>query len=123
MRVSHVILRVADLDRSVEFYRDRLGLKVLGRSEAFAFLDGAAIQVALNQGPGHQPDVSQTEIVLEVEHVAAEFQAMRDRGIPFQVQLREVMGAGDRSLYAAHFADPDGHLWSLTGWVDTHQRG
>ena len=24
----------------------------------------------------------------------------------------------DRALHAAHFADPDGHLWSITGWVD-----
>ena len=40
MHVSHVILRVADLERSIEFYRDRAGFSILGATESFAFLAG-----------------------------------------------------------------------------------
>jgi hypothetical protein len=28
-----------------------------------------------------------------------------------------VTTAGDRTLHATHFRDPDGHFWSVTGWV------
>ena len=119
MDVSHVILRVADLERSLEFYRDRAGFAVLGATDAFAFLDGGAIRIALNLRQDQPTDNSLTEIVLEVDDIAAEYEAMRDRGVPFEVRPREVMTDGDRALHAAHFADPDGHLWSITGWVES----
>ncbi|MDJ0960079.1 MAG: VOC family protein [Acidimicrobiia bacterium] len=117
MHVSHVILRVADLERSIEFYRDRAGFSILGATESFAFLDGGSIRIALNVRPNQPVDNSLSEIVLEVDDIAAEYEAMRTRGVPFEVQPREVMTDGDRALHAAHFADPDGHLWSITGWV------
>jgi len=117
MDVSHVILRVSDLDRSLEFYRDRVGFAVLGATDAFAFLDGGSIRVALNVRAEQPTDNSLTEIVLEVDDIVAEHTAMKARGILFEVSPREVMRDGDRSLHAAHFADPDGHLWSITGWM------
>jgi predicted lactoylglutathione lyase len=33
------------------------------------------------------------------------------------VELRPVMEQDGRSLHAAHFSDPDGHTWSIAGWV------
>jgi catechol 2,3-dioxygenase-like lactoylglutathione lyase family enzyme len=117
MDVSHVILRVAALERSIEFYRDRVGFTVLGATDAFAFLDGGSIRIALNVRQGQPADNSLTEIVLEVDDIVAEHEAMKMRGVPFEVRPREVLRDGDRSLHAAHFADPDGHLWSITGWV------
>jgi hypothetical protein len=39
-------------------------------------------------------------------------------GVPFEVEPRPVTSDGERTLLAAHFRDPDGHLVSVTGWVD-----
>ena len=119
MHMSHVILRVADLDRSLAFYRDQVGFTVLGASGSFAFLDAGSIRVALNARPGQPTDPSLTELVMEVDDVFAVNAELRERGVPFEVNPREVMRDGDRALHAAHFADPDGHLWSITGWVAT----
>ena len=118
MHVSHVILRVADLDRSLGFYRDLAGFSVLGATEAFAFLEGGSIRIALNVRPDQPIDESLTKIVIEVDDVHAAHERMSQRGVRFEVRPREVMRDGDRSLHAAHFADPDGHLWSITGWID-----
>jgi catechol 2,3-dioxygenase-like lactoylglutathione lyase family enzyme len=119
MHMSHVILRVADLDRSIEFYRDRVGLTVLGASGSFAFLDAGSIRVALNERASQAKDTSYTELVVEVDDVFGVNAELRERGVSFEVSPREVMRDGDRALHAAHFADPDGHLWSITGWVET----
>ena len=118
MEVSHVILRVADLDQSIAFYRDRVGLTLLGASPTFAFLDGGSIRIALNERVTQPSDTSESEIVLEVNDIVAAHTEMAGRGVLFQVDPREVMRDGERALHAAHFADPDGHLWSITGWVD-----
>ncbi len=119
MKVAHIILRVADMDSSVAFYRDVVGLDVLSESAAFTFLDGGGIRIALNAGPdrGQGAEASLTEIVLEVDDVRAAHVAMTERGVPFEVPLRAVMEHDGRSLLAAHFRDPDGHLLSITGWV------
>lgn len=119
MRVSYVILRVADMDRSVAFYRDAVGLAVLHESPAFTFLDAGSIQLALNRPDGGvPPDESLTEIVLEADDIAATHQVMQERGVAFRIEPREVMRQGSRALHAADCRDPDGHVLSITGWVD-----
>ena len=117
MHVSHVMLRVADIERSVAFYRDAVGLEVISTAEAFAFLDAGSIRLALNRSDHDGGSESLTEIVLEVDAIDRAYREMTDRGVDFAIAPREVTRSGDRSLHAAHFRDPDGHLWSLTGWV------
>jgi catechol 2,3-dioxygenase-like lactoylglutathione lyase family enzyme len=117
MKVSTVILRTSDLDAAVDFWSEKVGLPLLGRHEAFAFLDGGSIQVALNQVERQVEDASMTEVVLEVDDVFAAHRAMSDRGVPFEIEPRAVTGDGERTLMAAHFYDPEGHGASITGWV------
>lgn len=115
-RLSRVILRVADMDRALAFWRDSVGLDPVFESETFTFLDSGGVQVVLNQVDS-PPVPGLTEIVFESADVGADFEAMRARGVPFEVELRPVTSDGGRELLAAHFYDPDGNLASLTGWV------
>jgi len=117
MRVSNIILRVTDMEQSVRFYRDEVGLPLLSQSPTFSFFDGGSIPIALNQAGDLAPDESLTEIVLEVDDVEAAHRAMSLRGVEFRIAPRAVMSDGSRSLYAGDFADPDGHIVSITGWV------
>ena len=119
MRVSYIILRVADMERSLGFYRDTVGFGVLAESGEFSFLDAGSIQLALNV-PAEPVDTdrSLTEIVLEVDDIHAAHAEMANRGVDFRVEPREVMRQDDRALHAADFRDPDGHVLSITGWID-----
>ena len=118
MKVSNLILRTADLDRAVEFWTERVGLPLLGRHEAFAFLDAGSIQIALNAVDKPFTDDSMSEIVLEVDDIHAAHSEMKARGVPFEIEPRVVTGDASRTLLAAHFHDPDGHAASISGWVD-----
>lgn len=44
MRIGQIILRVADLDESVAFWTERVGLELTARAGTFAFLSGGDIQ-------------------------------------------------------------------------------
>jgi len=117
-KISNVILRVRDLVRSLEFYRDRLGMTVLGSSEAFAFLDGGGVTLALN-AIGVEMEASPpglVEVVFEVEDVEATYEALSSAGVPFRLEPRLVMSTEGRDLLAADFRDPDGNVLSITGW-------
>lgn len=117
MRIGRVILRVSDLDGSIEFWSKKVGFEVIGGGGPFAFLDGGSVQLALNQVDTVPADPSLTEIVIESDDVRPAYDELADRGVPFEVELRAVTTDGNRELLAAHFRDPDGHLASITGWV------
>lgn len=117
MNIARLILRVTDIDSSLEFWSKKVGLDVAFEGSPFTFLDGGSVQLVLNAVEGPVDDKSLTEIVFEVEDVMASHSAMSDRGVPFEIEPRPVTSDGERDLVAAHFRDPDGHVASITGWV------
>jgi catechol 2,3-dioxygenase-like lactoylglutathione lyase family enzyme len=112
-KASIVILAVTDLNRAVEFYRDRLGLKLTSTNEDFAFFDAGGFTIALRGGrPKADPaDLASVEIAFAVEHVKPAHQALRALGIEFKREPRIVTG----TTWAVDFRDPDGHVLSIVG--------
>ncbi len=106
------------MERSLAFWSQEVGLEVEFAGGEFAFLDGGGVQLALNRVGQLPRDETMTEIVFEVDDVATAYSALVDRGVDFEVELRPVTSDGERELLAAHFYDPDGHVASITGWVE-----
>lgn len=114
--LSHIVsimLGVRDLKASLEFYRDKLGMKVGLEEPQLALLDAGPVKLGLS--PGHvrlAPQVNgATEISFQVENVRGVRQALIDRGVTFMNEPRQVTPTD----WAAHFRDPDGHLLSIFG--------
>jgi catechol 2,3-dioxygenase len=114
LRIGHVVLKVRDLDRSLAFYRDLLGFKVVSElSNVMIFLaaDGQNHHDLALLRVGQQA-ASAVPTAVGLYHVAiqlADFEAVRaahallaERGL-----LRGAVDHGvSRSLYTA---DPDGN--------------
>jgi len=113
MKASVVILSVTDLNRSIEYYRDRLGLKLTSTNEDFAFFDAGGITIALRGGraKADPADLASTEIAFSVEHVKAAHQALIKAGVVFKREPRIITG----TTWATDFRDPDGHVLSIVG--------
>lgn len=111
--VSTVMLGVRDLAGAVAFYRDKLGLTVKGEIPGFAFLDGGSVTLCLSQPLARASEqmAGATEVVFAVEDVRGAYEALRERGVVFTHEPRNVTG----SQWAANFKDPDGHKLSIFG--------
>jgi len=113
MKVSHVMLGVSDLDRSLAFYRDQLGFSVQQQIPGFAFLDAGAMSLALSKDiwthMGKAPGAMQ--LVFGTDNVKAAYAALKAKGVDFMNEPRDVNGRE----WAANFRDPDGHLLSIFG--------
>jgi catechol 2,3-dioxygenase-like lactoylglutathione lyase family enzyme len=111
--ISAIMLGVRELDKSLEFYRDKLGLKVKMSEPQLALLDAGPITLGLS--PGHvrlAPEVKgATEVVFRVDNVRAAREALIQRGVVFMNEPRQATP----TEWAAHFHDPDGHLLSIFG--------
>jgi lactoylglutathione lyase len=125
MRLLHTMLRVGDLDRSIEFYRNVLGMKLLRRKDypdgkfTLAFVgygDESANTVIeltynwdtdsydLGEGYGH--------IAIEVDDVYEAVDELRNRGGKV---IREAGPMNAGTTIIAFIEDPDGYPIELIG--------
>lgn len=125
--IDHVAIRVTDLDRALEFYRDLLGLSVRDRER---FDEGEVPYVAVVAGGRHVHLVPTDEDEIEVggEHVCFLVRSndvdsrneldellehLREHGVEVEEEEpRKRYGAYGRA-WAAYVRDPDGRRVEL----------
>lgn len=127
-RITVITLGVDDLDRSLAFYRDGLGLPtdgIIGREfehGAVAFFDlHAGLKLALwgRRDLSHDSGIalsapSPTEMSIghnvgSREEVNVVMEQARDAG----ARIAKPAGPTFWGGYAGYFQDPDGHLWEV----------
>jgi catechol 2,3-dioxygenase len=113
VRIGHVHLKVADLERALGFYRDVLGLEVterMGRQAAFLSAGGYHHHIALNtwESAGGSPPAPGTT---GLYHVAILYPTRKLLADALQRVLRagiELQGAADHGVSEAiYLRDPD----------------
>jgi lactoylglutathione lyase len=129
MRTLHFGLRVADLDRSLGFYR-AVGYEIvgtvpeteLGKLTMLKLPDDDFVAIELVHDPTHHVDVSTgpSHFVIKVESLAATVRALAERGIDAQPPV----SADDSEDFAtAWIVDPDGNRIELVQWPSGHPDG
>lgn len=110
LAIDHVGLHVADVERSLAFYRDLLGLQPIARPELG--FPGAWLRVGTRQelhliGRNARPDLPPHERhwSVEVRDLAAWHVRLRDAGVELRGPVQRPDGA--LQLFAR---DPDGHV-------------
>lgn len=112
-RISVITLGVTDIIRSIDFYRDTLGLPMQSVTADLAFFDagGVTIMLSLPLTKHTKLGAGASEIVFGVEHVKQTYDILQARKVNFINEPRLVTG----QMWAATFKDPDGHLLSIFG--------
>ncbi|OZB74499.1 MAG: lactoylglutathione lyase [Halothiobacillus sp. 14-55-98] len=125
MRMLHTMLRVRDLDVSIRFYTEVLGMKLLRRQDypsgefTLAFVgygdetDHTVLELTHNWGD-HTYDIGTGygHIAIEVPDVYASADAIKAKGGKI---LREAGPMNAGSTIIAFVADPDGYPIELIG--------
>lgn len=112
-RIVAIMLGVRDLNKAVEFYRDKLGLKLVMSEPGLALLQCGNVVIGLNPGLVRlAPQVTgATEVSFGVDNLRATQKALAEKGIAFLSEPRQATPTD----MAVHFKDEDGHLLSLFG--------
>jgi len=125
MRILHTMLRVGDLDRSISFYTEVLGMKLLRRKDypegefTLAFVgygdesEESVIEFTYNWGvDSYDLGSGYGHIALEVDDVYQATDAIRERGGKI---LREAGPMNAGTTIIAFVEDPDGYAIELIG--------
>lgn len=123
MRILHTMLRVGDLDRSIKFYTEVLGMRLLRRNDypdgkfTLAFIgyqeesEGAVIELTHNWGvDAYDLGSGYGHIALEVEDAYAACAEIKARG---GVVTREAGPMKHGTTVIAFVQDPDGYKVEL----------
>lgn len=123
MRILHTMLRVVDLEKSLVFYTEVLGMKLLRRDDypegkfTLAFIgygdesDGAVIELTHNWGVGdYQLGNAYGHIAIEVPDAYAACAAIKQRGGKV---VREAGPMKHGNTVIAFVDDPDGYKIEL----------
>lgn len=125
MRILHTMLRTGDLQRSIDFYTQVLGMRLLHQHEypdgkfTLAFLgygeesDEAVIELTYNWGvESYDLGNGYGHIALEVDDVYEATSAIRERGGKI---LRDAGPMNAGTTIIAFVEDPDGYPIELIG--------
>ncbi len=123
MRILHTMLRVGNLQRSVDFYTTVLGMKLLRKTDrpeqqyTLAFVgygaesDGAVLELTHNYGiEKYDLGTGYGHVALEVDDAKAACDAVRAKG---GVVTREAGPVKGGSTVIAFIEDPDGYKIEL----------
>jgi catechol 2,3-dioxygenase-like lactoylglutathione lyase family enzyme len=108
-------LVVADLQRSVEFYTDALGLTIADRTDEAAVLDAGFGKILLWERRDAPPgETGVMHLTFEVGDIDSTFAKMNEAGVEFLHLPRTALLGQHYEMRAASFRDPDGHGLAIT---------
>jgi methylmalonyl-CoA/ethylmalonyl-CoA epimerase len=112
--IGQIALTVHDVQRSVAFYRDALGLRFLfAPSPTLAFLMIGDVRLMLSAPEGGLTPAGGSVLYLRVADIDAEYAALSARAVTFVDAPHLVARMPDHELWMCFFRDPDDHLLAL----------
>jgi lactoylglutathione lyase len=123
MRILHTMLRVGDLERSIDFYTNVLGMRVLRRTDrpdqryTLAFVgygderSNAVLELTYNYGvSSYDPGTGYGHVAIAVPDASAACAAVREKGGNVTREAGPVKGG---TTVIAFVQDPDGYKIEL----------
>lgn len=118
--IGQLAVPVTDLERSLGFYRDTLGLPLLFTAPPqMAFFRCGEVRLLVGAASGDHAPPGGTAIYFRVADIQAVHGHLAGQGVEFINTPHVVHRTPGMELWLAEFRDPDGNLFALMGEVRT----
>ena len=119
--IGQILVPVRDVNRARDFYRDRLGMRLLFEFPGMAFFDagGGRLYLAEPEAPDFGGVAT---IYYRVDDLVAAYETLRARGVEFTGAPHLVHRDGTTQLWMAFAKDPDGNNVGLMSEVPDTER-
>jgi len=115
--IGQVAVPVRDIERTIAFYRDVLGVRFLFKAPpGLGFFDCGGVRLMLD-GPAGAQGGSSSVIYYKVGDLHAAVATLSARGASFETKPHLVAKLPDHELWMAFLRDPDGNLLALMSEV------
>lgn len=133
LATNHTSFCVSDVERSIAFYRDELGLELISvavRDSAFtekaSGIPGAVLRIAFLKTPDHKLELIQylsppgkpfdpatnnvgaAHLAFEVDDIHSLYHALKAKGYRFASEPLQIQGGPNDGAWMVYLRDPDG---------------
>jgi len=116
--IEQIAVNVHDVDRAVEFYRDKLGMKHLfSVPPNLAFFDCEGLRLMLSLPAKPEFDHPSSILYFKVDDIQQATQTLSERGVQFEEQPIFVADMGTYDLWLASFRDSENNLLALMSHI------
>jgi predicted enzyme related to lactoylglutathione lyase len=116
--IEQIAVNAHDIERAVEFYRDKLGMQLLFNVPPnLAFFDCNGIRLMLSLPAKPEFDHPSSVIYFHVDNIQQAFESLSARGVQFEEQPEFVADMGTYNLWLAAFRDSENNLLALMSHV------
>ncbi|MEQ1752839.1 MAG: VOC family protein [Micropepsaceae bacterium] len=118
-KIAQIALTTGDLAKSVAFYRDTLGLKLMFEVSGMAFFDIGGTRLMIGQARLDAPLQNNTYVYFDAGEWSQTEDALIARGLKFDRPAEIVQRTEGKEHAIRFFKDPDGNALAIMGWRPT----
>ncbi len=116
--IEQIAINAQDIDRAVNFYRDKLGMKHLfSVPPNLAFFDCDGIRLMLSLPARPEFDHPSSIIYFRVDDIQQAYRTLSERGVIFEETPAFVADMGSYNLWIGAFRDSENNLLALMSHV------
>ncbi len=116
-KIGQIFVRVSDLEKATEFYRDVLGMTHLFQVPNMSFFDCGGVRLMLGVPEKPEYDHPASIIYYAVGEIHETFAELTARGVAFRGEPHCIARLPDHELWMAFFNDIDGNVLALMSEV------
>lgn len=114
MKINHLLFSVTDLDRSIAFYSEVFGARLLVKGKKLAYFDLDGLWLALNV----EEDIPRNDIHHSYTHIAfsvtvEELETLQQKCKDLGVSILPGRERDERDHRSLYVTDPDGHKFEF----------
>ena len=115
--LGYVGIQVRDMDRSIAFYRDALGMKFLFEAPGMGFFDCAGVRLLLALPEDEAEDHPSSILYFKVDNIQTDTASLRDRSVKIASEPHLIAHMPDHDLWMSFFEDSEGNSMALMSEV------
>ena len=116
--IGQISMNAHDVARAVQFYRDRLGMRLLFEvPPKMAFFDCGGVRLMVSLPEPKEHDHPGSVLYFRVDDIERAFADLTERGVPFEGKPHLIAKMPDHELWMAFFKDTEGNTLALMSEV------
>jgi methylmalonyl-CoA/ethylmalonyl-CoA epimerase len=119
--IGQIAINVHDTQRAVEFYRDKLGLKLLFTAGHLAFFDCGGVRLMLSPPEHPEFDHPASTLYFKVTDIQSAFAHLRQQNVNTVNEPHVAARMPDHDLWLAEFRDSEGNIMALMAEVPSQR--
>jgi len=112
--IGQIAIPVRDLESTIIFYRDTLGLEFLFQAPpGLAFFLCGGVRLMLEESPENKADEQSSAIYFRVVDIQGAYRQLMDKKVDLVDQPHMIAKMPDHELWMVFFHDPSGNLLAV----------